>query len=242
MECKGVIFFDIDNTLVKTDEYFDYSLKKSILETKKRFSEIKETEEELLTNYFTIYNQNKNAQDHYKLLFEKYKNKEEIEKFAVSIRHQTKTEYKQYGMKYLQETVQKLTNQGYILGIISEGNKEKQLEKLELLGIKKYFTKELIFITNNQFEKNDRAYLKIGTNTIIKYNPKLLIMVGDHYEKDIKPAKKANFITVRIDYGKYKEEVPHNEKTNTNYLILDCNLAHLFEILHDLEIKEQLKQ
>lgn len=81
------------------------------------------------------------------------------------------------------DTLNKLTNQGYKLGIISNGNLKQQLEKLEKTNILKYMI-DVIASSEYEFSKPDpRIFEEACKKNNISYAD--MCYIENDYEKDI---------------------------------------------------------
>jgi len=229
---KGVLFFDIDNTLVKTDEWFEYSLKETskILEQ----SGIGFSKEEIEKAYKNEYNEMKNGNWHYDRAFKKLGISEEkipdYVRIILKKRKELKKEYYKFAMSDLLKTLKKLHKE-YLLGIISQGTKRGQMEKLRMLGILELFPEKNIWITNEEFEKNNEFFKRL--KKLFKNKGILNIwMIGDREDKDIIPAINAGFNAVRMYYGKYSKIAKDEYK---NKIIFKLN--QIFDHLNTEEMR-----
>jgi len=115
----------------------------------------------------------------------------------------------------------------FLLGVISNGLAVKQWEKLTWLGLHHFFdsvtTSEEI-----QKEKPDpgifshaMASLKVGATESV--------MVGDRLGTDIKGAKEAGMVSIRVSKGKYGKERPKDEGEAPDFEVSE--ISELPEIL-----------
>lgn len=242
-QTNGIIFFDIDDTLCNTSEFFKAAVIKSLEILLEEQPELNVSINSLFDAYINIYNKDKNAQNHYSILLKylgfKKERLNQLEKILVQSRHNFKFEkYKNFAYIDSIDLIKRLSKQNYTLGIISDGIEKKQLEKLNLLGILNYFDKNLIFITEskNPFKKNFIGYKKIYQKIKSKYKSSNLWMIGDREDRDILPAKENNFKTIRILRGKYLQSHQISQA-----LISSDNLYQIptnsFFILNEIENK-----
>lgn len=243
---KGVIFFDIDDTLCDTSNFFKAAVIQSLQTLLEEKRDLNVSLNSLFDLYINIYNKDKNAQNHYNILLKTLGLKEvdlnNLENKLVSIRHEFKfNHYKDYKYHDAIELFEKLENSNFKVGIISDGIEEKQLEKLKLLYLLKKIDKGLIYITKskNSFEKNIEGYKKIYEKTKLRYKTNNIWMIGDREDKDIYPAKEVGFKTIRSLKGKYSQSHP-----TSNAHIITKNLDNIpinyFFIFQEIENKLNL--
>lgn len=215
---NGIVFFDIDDTLCNTSNFFQETLNNSLNVLLKEEPELKISFDTLKNMYISIYNKDKNGQNHYNLLLKSlgYQGEKvnQLETLLVKARHDFKFKnYKSFQNLDAIRLILKLKKNNFKLGIISDGIEHKQLEKLELLEIRKYFQKDLIFITQSHFnfQKNEFGYSKILNKISKKYNLNNIWIIGDREDKDIIPAKEKDFKTIRYIKGKYSQKFPNSQ-------------------------------
>jgi len=210
-----IIFFDIDDTLVN-NTLFNQQALQFVLEIL-NIKEDKLSQEEKLITYLEIYEKNKTNKDKYivylQTLFSKYKEIFSSYEEALELGVAAKKRYEKYRdeayitymPKHTVDVLKKLKEDGFELGIISQGDTKYQKRKFDLLKIIKYINPELIYYTT---EKTEEFYKSIKSNLNDKYKCTDFTMVGDRVEKDIILAKKAGFKTIRIlgkgRYASYK--------------------------------------
>ncbi|MCL6572982.1 MAG: HAD family hydrolase [Bacillus sp. (in: Bacteria)] len=97
-----------------------------------------------------------------------------------------------------------LRNQGYLLGIITNGPTEHQLKKIELLGLSKYISRDLIFISDEVgvAKPNPAIFNEAGKKTI--YAPKELLYVGDSWTNDVIGPSGAGWKSIWYNHRKRK--------------------------------------
>lgn len=207
---KGIIFFDLDDTLYTSTQFVDYARKESF---KAMIHEGLNIDINTLFQKFEqIYNkEGSNSNQHYNKLLEYYQiPKPKIDRLvaiAVMTYHRAKEHLKDYKFEKVDKVLKEL-KKNYELGIISSGNGIKQWDKIYRLELDHYFNPELVFITESYFEnekqnnKNENFYKFIYDKVSAQYNN--LWMIGDREDNDIIPAKNAGFKTIRIKgIGKY---------------------------------------
>lgn len=117
-------------------------------------------------------------------------------------------------------------------GVLSNGNRTQQLQKLKQLGIKYFFKEEYIFISEDiGFAKpNMKIFEHVEKKTNL--DPKEILYIGDKLHIDILPAKQRGWNTIWFDYSNFRLDKKDNhsslfndviatisfyEKHNTNY-------------------------
>ena len=112
------------------------------------------------------------------------------------------------------EVLETLVNRGYKLGIISNGDYDQQLQKIEKTGIRKYFD----FInTSSQLEyskPNPMVYAKVFNMHNINYEN--VCYVGDNYKKDILPCRSLGIRAILINRNNKHYE--YNDLVSINNL------------------------
>ncbi len=101
----------------------------------------------------------------------------------------------------VKKTLQKLQRDGYALGVLSNWAADTLEGILEKLGIKKFFR----FIYSSHDLKLDKPDPRIFTAVFRKQRSKYskIYYVGDDYETDILPARKAGLEAILIDRPSY---------------------------------------
>ena len=112
----------------------------------------------------------------------------------------------------VKETLTKLKNNDYILGLISNGDYDQQVQKMQRVGIYDMFD----FVnTSSQFEyskPNPKLFETIFTKHNIDY--KKVCYVGDSYKKDILPCRQIGVKSILIDRKGVDYNDPELIKTN----------------------------
>jgi putative hydrolase of the HAD superfamily len=112
----------------------------------------------------------------------------------------------------------------YKLGIITEGYKKIQENKISILGIKEYF--DLITITCAHGKLNTKLFKKTLDHITVK--PKECLYVGDNPARDFLAPKKLGIHTVRV-----KREANASEATDLNDI---CRADYTISNLSTLEV------
>lgn len=106
-----------------------------------------------------------------------------------------------------------LKGQGYKLGIITDGYKESQRKKLDIIGISKYF--DYIILTDElgreYWKPSEKSFELMAEKLGLNYNE--LIYLGDNEEKDFIAPNKLGMTTIKIN-----RENKIYDKVSNNYL------------------------
>jgi len=202
---KGIIFFDLDDTLFPTTEFI-YNVRTHTFKTLIEEG-IRDSIEGMHQKFNIVYKElGSNSEKHYNVLLERYYHlsKREIDRLIAIVL----IDYYNYKntMKPFSNTLKVLKelNNNYVLGIISSGVGVKQWDKIYRLELDHYFHSNDVYITESlNFEKNTQFYNWIFNTYKEKYNTENIYIVGDREDNDIIPAKKAGLKTIRVGSGKY---------------------------------------
>lgn len=224
---KGVIFFDLDDTLWRSNDFMvdarNSSFKAMIC------SGLESNLDELWRYFWNAYEiVGPNSQEHFKLILNNYNvsNNEKLKYETIGINYYRIYREKNI-QKYLFEGVDNillnLQTEGYDLGILSAGIERKQLQKLKYLGLNKKINKKLIGITN---KKNEKFYSKWLNYSKENFKTDNIWMIGDRENNDISPSKNVGFKTIRIkNDGRYSFDY---KKSEADYKIE--NIKSLLEL------------
>jgi putative hydrolase of the HAD superfamily len=107
----------------------------------------------------------------------------------------------------------------YLLGVISNGLAVKQWEKLTWLGLHHLFDS----VTTSEDIKMEKPEPGIFTHAMdsLGVGPSTSVMVGDRLDTDIRGAKEAGMISVRIAKGKYGLEKPKDPGETPDFEITE---------------------
>jgi FMN phosphatase YigB (HAD superfamily) len=136
----------------------------------------------------------------------------------------TKSEFvKPY--KDVKTVLQKLTDKGIALAIVTDAPKTKAYQRLLIMGIDSYFTFVLGF-EDTQTVKKTGLPLKLALKEARKEIPNIreseILFVGDSIERDMIPAKKMGFKTALARYGQ-QEENKETEKGTVDYELIEIS-------------------
>lgn len=204
------VFFDLDNTLLNHSAAEKRAL--SVLKAK-YFLEIPEIEFErewrdASKKYWRLYLEGsldfeeqriKRVVDIWRIFGE-----EVSEENARSIFYEYLVYYEKYWdvFPHVKDVLQSLHRKGIILGIITNGNKEQQVKKLERTGIKEFFREDLIIVSDIVKFAKPGEEIFLYAQKAAHCQPGNLLYVGDNYELDIEPAMKLNWNTVHVNHFK----------------------------------------
>lgn len=225
---ETIIFFDLDDTLVHTNDFMLDARTSAFIQLNK--NGLSTSVERLWELFWEVYEQvGANSKYHYNLILDKLNISEKEKSKYLSLAVQTHRTFRdQYFSEYMEtltpRLLKTLKEQGNTLGLISAGLEDKQLEKLEMLHIDKFFKSDLIYITQ---KKNKEFYEKISRDCMRKYNCSNIWMIGDREKNDIVPANLAGFKTIRVQgRGKYRHDYHESE---ANYKIANIETLERIE-------------
>ena len=128
-----------------------------------------------------------------------------------------------------------LKKNGVRLGILSNGGRSFQREKIKILGLEQWFDPENIFISEEiGYEKpDDRAFQFVSDRWQIK--PSEIILVGDAYDHDIVGAASSGLQTIWMNRRHYP--VPEDQLFLPDYIAR--SEEELAEILNQVAENEK---
>ncbi len=113
----------------------------------------------------------------------------------------------------VEEVLKELKNNNYVLGLISNGDFDQQVQKMQRVGIYEMFG---YVNTSSQFEyskPNPKLFETIFA--MHKINHENICYIGDSYKKDILPCRQLGIKTILIDRKGVDYDDPELIKTNT---------------------------
>lgn len=190
-----VVFFDLDNTLYDAKQYYlgafreisDYLAERYDIFQEKIYKSLTELWQEKTSNYLYLFN------DLLKILAI---NNKGLIKEIVEIFNEHEGKLKLYPDAF--PVLRELKEKGHTLGIITDGNKERQKRKIELLSIKDFFA-EIIYAKEIMPKPSEKPFLAARE----KYSGKVFYYVADNPLIDFQGAKKAGMITIRLKKGEF---------------------------------------
>lgn len=212
-----VIIFDLDDTLYFEKDYVKsgYKVIAKYLNEKYRLNE-RIIYQEMLILFF------ENSKNVFNRILDKYKIpylEKDIQNMVMLYRkHKPKIKLS----RDIRKTLIFLLKNGYHLGIITDGFKEAQKQKIKSLRLDKYFEK--IIITDDLGENrkywkpHEKAYILIKEYFDVEFNE--MIYVGDNILKDFIAPIKLGILPIQIVnekniYMQKKEEIIKIKKINT---------------------------
>lgn len=223
------IIFDLDDTLIKETDYissgFNY-LSKIIsvehgLNTKSIYSDLKELFEEstkyvynrLLDKYGIPYDENKIQ--YYVGLYRNHRPRISLSRTVIKL------------LKYLRDS-------GYKIGVITDGYKETQRNKINSLKLENYVDEIIVTdeLGREYWKPHPKAFEKIRKKLNIDFNE--MVYIGDNPQKDFYISEVHPVKTIRIyTNGLYKESDYYLGVTET-YTINDLSdLVKLLKKIND---------
>ncbi|MDK2870247.1 MULTISPECIES: TIGR02253 family HAD-type hydrolase [Pyrococcus] len=221
-----VIFFDLDDTLVDTSKLAEVA-RKNAIENMIRHG--------MPVDFDTAYNEllelikeyGSNFPYHFDYLLRRLDLEYNPKWVAAGViaYHNTKFTYLRE-VPGARKTLLRLKKEGYMTGIITDGNPIKQWEKILRLELDDFFEHVII----SDFEGVKKPHPKIFKKALKAFNvkPEEAIMVGDRLYSDIYGAKNVGMKTVWFKYGKYAE-LDLEYKEYADYVITE--LPQLLEVL-----------
>lgn len=91
--------------------------------------------------------------------------------------------------------------QQYKLALVSTGDPETQRNKMSLAGIPKQWFVSIIFISDYQKKQVYESFLH-------DYEPKDIVVCGDKYDSDLRPAKELGMAAIHIRWGRGRRFPP----------------------------------
>ena len=192
--CKKVVVFDLDDTLYKEIDFLKSGYRKVAELVEKRFHyDAREVYERLYLWYV-------NGENPFVRLNETYEIDNPISDYLdiyryhhpmISLTGETK------------ETLTKLKEAGYVLGIITDGREKTQKQKVEALGLTEWVRMENVLINNdkNHFKPNQWGYDRMMMNCYRQYpNSDLsFCYVGDNPEKDFLAPNQMGWMSICLE-------------------------------------------
>ena len=214
MKNISVIFFDIDNTLLNhtgaetrgiqhmQEKYFP-------LEDSQTFKSIWDKQTKLFWQKFerkelTFAQQRTERIKAIWQLYRKAITNEQSEKLFQEYLSSYESSWKAF--PEVIDVLERLNKQGIRLGILSNGAKSQQLQKLQIMGIDQYIDPKLLVVSEEAgFAKPEAQIFQFAQERAQTSGSKILF-IGDNPTVDIAPARKYGWNALLIDYfGKYPD-------------------------------------
>lgn len=196
------VFFDIDDTLYDSTELAYRARLNAINAMIDAGLPVKDPQKVYKVLEKVIDKYGSNYPEHYNILLRDLDVPWDPEIIAAGVAayHDTKLSY----LRPFPETIPvllELREEGYALGVISDGRVVKQWEKLIRLGLHHFFNVVVISETSGQQKPDPRLFEDALAQVGCKASDAL--MVGDRLDKDISGAKAAGMKTVWLRKGKF---------------------------------------
>jgi len=136
----------------------------------------------------------------------------------------------------LRSTLEYLIKKGYKLGIVTTGPPEKQIDKLQVIGLDHYF-KDCFFASKDVSEIKPNPVLYQKALKKLNADPKKSYYVGNRLDIDIKGAHNAGMKGILLLCGKYAGQNPVS-------LLLQKGVSaeDILSGKHDVEIKSLMPE
>ncbi len=239
------IFFDLDNTLYPTFHQASVCRQNSIDEIIRTMYDmgIKQEKipirEDAISDLKEIVEQTgSNAKNHFDLLLRRYGingNK------LILLREVGKNEY--YKNKFNKvkpwpdvETTLRNLEKSYLLGIITNGLTDKQLSKIHLLHLVKYFKLDQIIIEEDVgYSKPNKKIFEHAASKV-GLDSKDCVYVGDKPREDIFGAFNAGFIPILFKNGPYSDDTSclREMKENEDYYVIK-HFSELIDLIPNIK-------
>lgn len=197
------VLFDVDNTLYNHKQYFTQAFRK--------ISEYLSNKYKLDRNkiYYSLYRLWKKKTSMYPHLFNDALRDLNIDENEVEnvVKIFNTCNAKLTSYKDIVPTLKILKKENLKLGVITDGDPERQKRKIESLGLKKFFDL-LIYTSETKAKPSAKPYEKVIG--VLKEKPENVIYVGDNPELDFKGAKNIGMVTVRVRRGEFRS-MPKNK-------------------------------
>ena len=211
------IVFDLDDTLISERDYIKIGFKyvskiisdRYKLDNNEVYEVMRELFKESPKNVFNRVLDNFNI---------KYKKEEVLYLVKEYREHKPNIEF----YKDVIPTINKLRNNGYKLGIITDGYKETQNKKIDVLNCKTLFDEIIITdeLGKEYWKPHERSYKLMSKKLNVDLSE--MVYIGDNEAKDFVTANLLGVKTIRIERinGIYKENLLSN-RYKAKYK-LDC--------------------
>jgi putative hydrolase of the HAD superfamily len=197
------IFFDLDNTVYPEKDYYIpcYDIIAGMIDPKNKkdillnIINIRETEgdQQVFNKIIEYYGVDNNYLPKFVDIYRSYEANISVYRDVLKFLEENHTERK--------------------FGILTNGGKKTQTNKVKCLSIEKYF--DYIYITGEHLEKNYWKPHKTAFDLIITgtgYKPEELLYVGDSFEKDVIGAINARIRAIKIDRTTRYKKLKYNNQ------------------------------
>jgi putative hydrolase of the HAD superfamily len=199
----NAVLFDLDNTLYDSEEYFLGAFKaiSSVVSEKYHVAE--------MAVYKSLVKIWKKKTSMYPHLFNDLLSAFQIDESELQNLVEIFNKYDGIIGPYNDTipTLSALRKKGYQLGLVTDGNPERQARKVRILGIRTFF-ETIVYTTKIEPKPSSAAYLTALKK--LKVGPSETCYVGDNPLIDFEGAKKVGITTIRILRGEFSR-LPKNE-------------------------------
>ena len=216
------ILFDLDNTLINFTEFKKRATEAAadaMSEAGLR-TDLEELKKKLLEFY---YSHGIESDDAYQEYLKKEFGAVDYRILAAGVNAYLKEKYRRLEpYPNTQETLGKLRERGYKLGVVSDGLRLKAWMRLNESGLEDFFDAVVTFDDTGRKKPDSKPFLKATQE--LKVSPEECLFLGDWPEKDMKGAKAVGMLTCHAKYG-------HQEDTKTPNADYEINnIQELLEI------------
>ena len=190
---KAVVF-DLDDTLISEKDYIRSGFKVVSRDVSNRYSL---NEDEVFNRMIKLFEES--SKEVFNRLLNSFSiqySKEEILRLIRVYREHTPD------IKFFDDvipTISELKSKGYKLGLITDGYKESQNKKIEVLKCKEIFDEIIVTdeIGREFWKPHEKSYRLMAERLDIKFSE--MIYIGDNVTKDFVTANKLGIKTIYID-------------------------------------------
>ncbi|WP_026021581.1 HAD family hydrolase [Paenibacillus senegalensis] len=215
---RKAVLFDLDNTLINRKEAF-HVFSERLLD---QFFECGAEAREEMLDFIRI--ADRNGYRNKRELFEEIKGKYVLKDPAVSVEDLLKYWFSEFFkctvlMDAAKEVLDSIKDQGYVLGLITNGSVHTQYRKLDTARLREYF--EVIVISDEvNLKKPDQRIFELALHRL-GADAQTSWYVGDHPVNDVHGARQAGLQPVWFEgFMEWEKHVPKP--------------AHVIRHLHDL--------
>jgi len=117
-------------------------------------------------------------------------------------------------------TLETLSQNGYLLTLVTSGHPDRQRNKVRLLNLESYFSKKnkTLFLHDDRKTKDKGPFLAQAAKSLALDHTQILA-VGDKLTAEIAAAKRLNMTTVHMRHGRQKDRQPQTLQEQPDYKI-----------------------
>ena len=220
------IIFDLDNTLFNQVEYIKNLMKHIAYVLSKKYNLDQNKTAKILISYWM------DKGPFYGRFFDDLVEKFSIDKNEVKnlihISHTHKPSIEPY--PHVHDILSKLQKK-YNLALITDGNENTQKNKVQALGLEKYFSR-IFYATAENMKPSPNAY-----NAILKHfklKPEQAVYVADNPNVDFISPNKIKMPSIRVLTGYFKDVNIGSARESTHTM---QNIEEIFDVLDELQGK-----